>query len=159
MFYLINLFFNLGFSGIKTRGAQSTQFMKWVHSMTGASFLLLGVSILKYGSQLETSVTHSLNMGSPIAKTLEGLDVRILSITIMLSLVFLCRALLDFMFAFNLLKADLNNFLVVLIVVILTEVLTSVTLVSLMKKREREPTKTGDVESEETARQLNLHRS
>ena len=121
--------------------------------MTGTSFLVLGVSILKYGSQLETSVTNSINMRSPIAKQLQGLDVRILSITIMLSLVFLCRALLDFMFAFNLLRADLNNFLVVLIVTIFTEVFTSVTLVNLMKRREKGMTKTGEADSEERARQ------
>ena len=116
--------------------------MKWVHTMTGVSFLILGVSILKYGSQLETSVTHSINMRSPIAKPLEGLDVRILSITIMLSLVFLCRALLDFMFAFNLLRDNLNNFLIMIIVIVFTEVLVSVTLVHLMKKREKDLTKT-----------------
>ena len=117
--------------------------------MTGAAFLILGVSILKYGSQLETSVTHSINMRSPISKPLEGLDVRILSITIMLSLVFLCRALLDFMFAFSLLKSDINNFLVVLIVIIFTEVFTSVTLVYLMKKRGRGPLKQGEVEPDQ----------
>ena len=116
--------------------------MKWVHTMTGVSFLILGVSILKYGSQLETSVTHSINMRSPIAKPLEGLYVRILSITIMLSLVFLCRALLDFMFAFNLLRDNLNNFLIMIIVIVFTEVLVSVTLVHLMKKREKDLTKT-----------------
>ena len=103
--------------------------MKFVHTMTGASFLVLGVSVLKYGSQLETSVTHSLNVRSTISESLEGLDVRILTITIMLSLVFLCRTLLDFMFAFSLLHSDLNNFLTVLIVIIITEVITSVTLV------------------------------
>ena len=107
---------------------------------------MLGVSILKYGSQLETSVTHAINVRSPIAKSLEGLDVRILSITIMLSLVFLCRALLDFMFAFSLLKSDLNNFLVVLIVIIFTEVFTSVTLVYLMKKRGRDHSKPAESE-------------
>jgi len=103
--------------------------MKFVHTMTGASFLVLGVSVLKYGSQLETSVTHSINIRSTISESLEGLDVRILTITIMLSLVFLCRTLLDFMFAFSLLQSDLNNFLTVLIVIIITEVITSVTLV------------------------------
>ena len=118
----------LAFSAIASQG-KTNQFMKWVHTMTGTCFLMLGVSILKYGSQLETSVTHAINVRSPIAKLLEGLDVRILSITIMLSLVFLCRALLDFMFAFSLLKSDLNNFLVILIVIILTEVFTSITLV------------------------------
>ena len=147
------IFSGLGIDGIKVKGSKSTQVMKWVHTLTGASFLILGVSILKYGSQLETSVTHSINMRSPIAKSLEGLDVRILSITIMLSLIFLCRALLDFMFAFNLLKDDLNNFLVVLIVIIFTEVFTSVTLVNLMKKRAKGLTKTGEVESEEMVRQ------
>ena len=108
--------------------------MKFVHTMTGAAFLVLGVSVLKFGSQLETAVTHSINVKSSIAESLVGLDVRILTITIMLSLVFLCRTLLDFMFAFSLLHSDLNNFLIVLIVIIFTEVFTSVALVSLMKK-------------------------
>ena len=74
-------------------------------------------------------MTHSINIRSTISESLEGLDVRILTITIMLSLVFLCRTLLDFMFAFSLLQSDLNNFLTVLIVIIITEVITSVTLV------------------------------
>ena len=122
--------------------------------MTGISFLILGVSILKYGSQLETSVTHSINMRSPIAKPLEGLDVRILSITIMLSLIFLCRALLDFMFAFNLLRDNLNNFLIMIIVIVFTEVFVSVTLVHLMKKREKGMVKTGDKELDAMERYL-----
>ena len=144
---------------MKIRGGKSAQFMEWVHTMTGASFLLLGVSILKYGSQLETSVTHSINMRSPIAKAVEGLDLRILSITIMLSLVFLCRALLDFMFAFNLLKDDLNNFLVVLIVIIFTEVFTSVTLVNLMKKSSKDLSKTAETESDKMDRHFNRNNS
>ena len=116
--------------------------MKFVHTMTGASFLILGVSVLKYGSQLETSVTHSINIKSMLSESLEGLDIRILTITIMLSLVFLCRTLLDFMFAFSLLHSDRNNFLIVLIVIIFTEVATSAALVNMMKKSNKSMEKT-----------------
>ena len=128
-------------SEIKETG-ESIKFMKFVHTMTGASFLVLGVSVLKYGSQLETTVTHSINIKSMLSESLEGLDIRILTITIMLSLVFLCRTLLDFMFAFSLLHSDRKNFLIVLIVIIFTEVVTSVALVSMMKKSNKSMEKT-----------------
>jgi len=83
---------------------KSDLFDKWVRTFTGISFLILGVSILKYGSQLETTITHASTLKTAMAKQMEGLDLRILSITILLSLVFLSRALVDCMFAFNLIN-------------------------------------------------------
>ena len=65
---------------------------------------------------------------------MEGLDLRILSITIILSLVFLSRALVDCMFAFNLINEQLNSFVVLLCIIILSEGVTSVAVVRLMKK-------------------------
>ena len=110
------------------------QFDKWMRAFTGISFLVLGVSILKYGSQLETTVTHSINLKSSMAAQMEGLDVRILSITILLSLVFLSRALVDCMFAFNLINEQLNGFVMLLCIIIFSEACTSVAIVRLMKK-------------------------
>ena len=68
---------------------------------------------------------------------MEGLDIRILSITILLSLVFLSRALVDCMFAFNLINEQLNRFAMLLCIIILSEVCTSVAIVKLMKKGEK----------------------
>ena len=49
------------------REAESLQFDKWVRTFTGISFLVLGISILKYGSQLETTITHASTLKSAIA--------------------------------------------------------------------------------------------
>mmetsp|Transcript_22810 Transcript_22810/g.30413 ORF Transcript_22810/g.30413 Transcript_22810/m.30413 type:complete len:110 (+) Transcript_22810:908-1237(+) len=68
---------------------------------------------------------------------MEGLDLRILSITILLSLVFLSRALVDCMFAFNLINEQLNSFVVLLCIIVFSEVCTSVAVVRLMKKGAR----------------------
>ena len=68
---------------------------------------------------------------------MEGLDIRILSITILLSLVFLSRALVDCMFAFNLINKQLNSFVMLLIIVIFSEVCTSMAVVKLMKKSQK----------------------
>ena len=65
---------------------------------------------------------------------MEGLDIRILSITILLSLVFLSRALVDCMFAFNLINEQLNSFVMLLCIIIFSEVCTSMAIVKLMKK-------------------------
>lgn len=119
------------------RAGESDMFDKWVRTFTGISFLILGVSILKYGSQLETTITHASTLKTAIAKQMEGLDLRILSITILLSLVFLSRALVDCMFAFNLINEQLNSFVVLLCIVVFSEVCTSVAVVRLMKKGER----------------------
>ena len=79
----------------------------------------------------------SINLKSSVAAQMEGLDIRILSITILLSLVFLSRALVDCMFAFNLINEQLSSFVMLLIVVIFSEVCTSVIVVKLMKKGQR----------------------
>lgn len=115
-------------------GESTEHFDQWVRTFTGISFLVLGVSILKYGSQLETTVTHSINLKSSMAAQMEGLDIRILSITILLSLVFLSRALVDCMFAFNLINEQLNSFVILLCIIILSEVCTSMAVVKLMLK-------------------------
>lgn len=99
--------------------------------------MVLGVSILKYGSQLETTITHSISLQSSMAAQMEGLDIRILSITILLSLVFLSRALIDCMFAFNLLNEQLNSFVMLICIIVFSEVCTSVAVVRLMKKGNR----------------------
>ena len=116
------------------RAGETDHFDKWVRTFTGMSFLVLGVSILKYGSQLETTITHSINLKSSMAAQMEGLDIRILSITILLSLVFLSRALVDCMFAFNLINDQLNSFVMLLCIIVFSEVLTSMAIVKLMKK-------------------------
>ena len=116
---------------------ESEKFEKWVRTFTGMSFLVLGVSILKYGSQLETTITHAINLKSALATQLEGLDVRILSITILLSLVFLARALVDCMFAFDLINEQLNSFVMLICIIISTEVVTSFVTVKLMRKGSR----------------------
>jgi len=111
-------------------------FTQWVKAITGVSFLVLGLLILKHGSKLETSITHSINLRSQIAKQLDGLDIRILSITIILSLVFLCRALIDCMLAWNLLHTDMNTPAVMIVVMFLCEVVISLIIVKIMQKRE-----------------------
>ncbi len=69
-----------------------------------------------------------------MASQLEGLDIRILSITILLSLVFLSRALIDCMFAFNLINKQKNSFIMLLCIIIFSEVCTSMATVKLMLK-------------------------
>jgi len=64
---------------------------------------------------------------------MKGLDLRILSITILLSLIFLSRALVDCMFAFNLINQQLNSFVVLLCIMVFSEVCTSVAVVRLMR--------------------------
>ena len=68
---------------------------------------------------------------------MEGLDIRILSITILLSLVFFARALVDCMFAFNLINEQLSSYVMSLIIVIFTEVCTACAVVKLMKKGQK----------------------
>jgi hypothetical protein len=75
--------------------------------------MILGITILNYGTKLETAVSNSISKygskGGLQNKELHGLDIRILTITILLSLIFLCRALIDSLFAWGLLKTDLQN--------------------------------------------------
>lgn len=75
-----------------------------VKGLTGMMFLVLGMSILNYGTKLETAVSASINGRTRISKELNGMDIRILTITILLSLIFLARALIDLLYCWNLVK-------------------------------------------------------
>lgn len=89
---------------------QYLSYTKSIKGLTGLIFVILGISILNYGTKLETAVSNSIAQSRSTAvqnKDLSGLDIRILTITILLSLIFLCRALLDSLFAWSLLKTDL----------------------------------------------------
>ena len=121
---------------------------------------MLGVAILKYGSQLETTITHSINLKSSMAAQMEGLDIRILSITILLSLVFLSRALVDLMFAFNLINEQMNSFVMLLCIIVFSEVCTSMAVIKLMKKGTTKSASTGDSEAnpEGNATDSHFHR-
>lgn len=55
-----------------------------------------------------------------------------LYITIMLSLVFLCRALVDLMFAFNLLNDTMSNNALLFTIIFLSEIITAFGLVRLI---------------------------
>jgi len=71
--------------------------------------MILGITILNYGTKLETAVSNSMQKNQVnLLKDLNGLDIRILTITILLSMVFLCRALVDSLFAWTLLKTNLH---------------------------------------------------
>lgn len=50
------------------RVKKSIAFDEWVKTLTSVAFLILGICILKYGSNLETTVTHSINLRSSVAK-------------------------------------------------------------------------------------------
>lgn len=73
------------------------------NNLSGIMFLVLGLSILNYGTKLETAVSTSINAKTKISKELIGIDIRILTITILLSLVFLSRSMIDLLYAWNLL--------------------------------------------------------
>lgn len=75
--------------------------------LTGLTFFLLGFSVLNYGTKLETAVSSSMNFKNGAAIELNGLDIRILTITILLSLIFLCRALIDTLYAWNFIQRHL----------------------------------------------------
>lgn len=79
-----------------------------------------------------------------------GLDIRILSITIFLSLFFLCRALLDTLYAWNIFKADLQSPLLDIILIMLTEI-TPCFLMGWIMTKGRNPS--GNDTSYESARE------
>lgn len=84
------------------------KYQKAIKGLTGLIFTVLGFTILNYGTKLETAVSASIgNKFGSISKELNGLEVRILTITILLSLIFLGRALVDTLYAWNLLKSNL----------------------------------------------------
>lgn len=94
--------------------------------------MCLGVTILKFGSTLETTVTNLSALQSSAG--LDGLDLRIVSITILVSLIFMARAFVESMFALDLINERLKNFFVIVVIIMLSEVLTSFALVRLMQK-------------------------
>jgi len=82
-------------------------------------------------------VTNIINMRVPQSHQLIGLDVRILSITILLSLVFFGRALVDIMFAFNLMADDFNASLILTLVYFLAEVIALMAVFRILIKRQK----------------------
>jgi len=69
-------------------------------------FTILGVSTLNYGCRLETTLSNMIQRQRRGDSGLIGLDIRVLTITIILSLVFLGRALIDFLMAWNLIAGE-----------------------------------------------------
>lgn len=61
------------------------------------------------------------------------LDIRILKITICLSLFFLCRALLDTLYAWNIFKVDLQSPLIDIVLIIITEIIPCLFMGWIMK--------------------------
>lgn len=68
----------------------------------------------------------------------KGLDLRILSITIILSPTFMCRALIDSLYAWNLFSANLETPYKDIFLVVFTEVLPCL-LISYIMKKKRDP--------------------
>jgi hypothetical protein len=99
-------------------------FEKAVKALTGFIFLVLGLTALNYGTKLETAISESIidKNGRPIAKELKGMDIRILTITIILSLIFICRSLMDSLFAWNILHINLESPFIDLILILFTEI-------------------------------------
>ena len=120
--------------------------------------MVLGLSILNYGTKLETAISSSFTnkeSGSTAAHQLNGMDLRILTITILLSLVFLCRALIDSLFAWNILKTHLQSPYIDLILIIFTELAPSLIITQIMK---RNPETQRFTETEETQRSPKKYR-
>ncbi len=102
-------------------------------------FTVLGFTILNYGTKLETAVSASIgNKFGPIGKELNGLDIRILTITILLSLVFLGRALVDTLYAWNLLKSNLHDPYIGLVLILFTELAPSLIITQMIGRKHEE---------------------
>ena len=91
------------------KSAKLMEYTTAIKGLTGLIFIVLGFTILNYGTKLETAVSNSINSKSRVSKELNGLDIRILTITIILSLVFLGRALIDLMYAWNLINNHFDS--------------------------------------------------
>ncbi|CDW80487.1 UNKNOWN [Stylonychia lemnae] len=116
---------------------QYFNYSKSIKGLTGLIFMILGITILNYGTKLETAVSNSIQKQQPSqVKDLNGLDIRILTITILLSMVFLCRALVDSLFAWTLLKTNLHYPQLSLILIMFTEVAPSVIITTIIKKNQ-----------------------
>jgi hypothetical protein len=125
---------------------QSFRFETWIKTLTGIAFGILAACILKYGSQLESTITESINLRTPISRRLEGYDIKTLSLTILLTSIFASRALVDFLFAFSLLHENLNKPAVMLCIIISGEIITSLAVVLIMKRRKSAAMESGQQE-------------
>ena len=110
-------------------------YQKALKGLTGLIFIVLGISILNYGTKLETAISSSISPKTAVFSQINGLDLRILTITILLSLVFLCRSLIDLLFAWNILKINLQSPYIDLILIIFTELGPSMLITLIMKKK------------------------
>lgn len=101
-------------------------------------FMILGLSILNYGTKLETAVSANMakSQNSKLSSQLSGLDIRILTITILLSLIFMCRAIIDSIYAWSLLNANLQYPQLGLILIFFTEISPSIIIIQIMKKKQ-----------------------
>ncbi|MFS8160626.1 MAG: hypothetical protein ACMG6E_10580 [Candidatus Roizmanbacteria bacterium] len=113
-----------------------TNYEKSMKALTGFIFLVLGLAVLNYGTKLETSVSNSISSYGPsyLQKELHGLDLRILAITILLSLFCFFRAILDTLYGWNIIEINLEETLVSTLLIISTEICPSI-LITLMIKR------------------------
>eukprot|EP00347_Sterkiella_histriomuscorum_P007765 403347645 len=111
-------------------------YSKSIKGLTGLIFMILGISILNYGTKLETAISNQIqrNHQSASARELSGIDIRILTITILLSMVFLCRALVDSLFAWTLLKTNLHYPQLSLVLITFTEIAPCIIITQIMKK-------------------------
>ena len=109
-------------------------FTQWMCTLTATAFTVLAVGTLLYGAQLETTVTQTISMRSVLARVLSGLDLRVLLITLLVSLVFLARAIADFIFAFNLLDEKVDQSVIMNIVHFFSEVALAFFVVKLLLK-------------------------
>ena len=125
---------------------------KATKALTGFVFTILGLSIMNYGTKLETVISknneqnanasHSSSQSSNFHsnkksnnQSSSNLETRILYITIILSLIFLCRALVDSLYAWNLLNVQFNNPKVDFILIFFTEVIPCLVISKIMKKK------------------------
>ena len=88
--------------------------------------MVLGLTILNYGTKLETAISSAyLTKQNSASTELNGMDLRILTITILLSLIFLCRSLVDSLYAWNILKTNLQSPYIDLVLILFTEIAPS----------------------------------
>lgn len=106
-----------------------------IKGLTGLIFMILGFAVLNYGTKLETAVSNSINSKSRVSKELNGMDFRILTITIILSLVFLCRALIDLMYAWNLINNHFDSQILMISLMLLTELVPSLYITYYIRKK------------------------
>ena len=137
--------------------------------MTGFIFFILAITILNYGTKLETSVSNSFqyikfqknnnmrlrmhqesllqpqyqseNFNNSLDQELHQLDLRILTITIFLAIFFFVRSFIDSLFAWNIIQIESKNQAVTLLIIIGTEVVPSIAITLLLKQKKQEEKK------------------